>query len=122
MNEENFFDGNNEQKKQKYSRRKPYVEISIDQINENGKYCVFGSVISVSEQSFEITDERGVLKVIKSPEVSSINLEEGMQVRVFGYVETEPEKKMAAVIIQDFSEVDANLYLQMKEFEKLVKE
>ncbi len=99
----------------------PFIEVSIEQINEPGKYCIIGSVGEMLDNAFTLFSNVSSIKVIVPAVLSQIHIEEDMIVRVFGYYSTiGSENTFTAQIIQDFSSVDMNLYMQMKSFENLI--
>ena len=121
MNDENLEYIDDEPSATQYSRRKPYIEMEIDRITVQGKYRVMGSIVSVSDEAIEVADDTASLNVELTPNTVSPNLQDGMQVRILGYIEFEPEKKMKATIIQDLTKVDLDLYRQMRELELSLK-
>lgn len=104
----------------KYSRASPFVEINIVEISKPGKYKITGSVVSLEENTLTLSDETDEIEVDITA-LADQELKEGMQLQLLGFVEFEPEKKFKAYIIQDYSEVNIELYRQVRELEQSLR-
>lgn len=106
-----------ETKRQPYSM--PFFETNICNLSK-GKYSVIGSVLEVSDDTITINDGTGELKLkILPTTVKPENIKEGSQIRALGYIESKGDY-LRAVIIQDLSGVDLNLYQKIREMEQQI--
>ncbi|MHA1952536.1 MAG: hypothetical protein ACXAAM_01825 [Candidatus Heimdallarchaeaceae archaeon] len=104
----------------KYSRASPFVEVNIAEISKPGKYKITGSVVSFEGKTLVVSDETEEITV-DITELANQDFKEGMQLQILGFAEFEPEKKLKAFIIQDFSEVNIELYRQVRELEQSLR-
>ena len=104
----------------KYSRASPFAEVNIIEISKPGKYRITGSIVKMEENSLTLTDETDEIEV-DITQISDRELKEGMQLQLLGFVEFDPEKKFKAIIIQDFSEINIELYRQVRELEQSLR-
>ena len=101
-------------------KAKPFVDANIAEIQRAGKYRIVGKIAEVTETSMVIDDGFEQITIIL-PENNEINLKVGMQVRALGYVEMQPEKQMRGSFIQDFSNIDLEVYRQINELEQSLR-
>ncbi len=104
----------------KYSRASPFAEVNIIEISKPGKYRITGSIVRMEENTLTLSDETDEIEV-DITQISTHELKEGMQLQLLGFVEFDPEKKFKAVIIQDFSEINIELYRQVRELEQSLR-
>jgi hypothetical protein len=104
----------------KYSRANPFVEISIAEISKPGKYRIIGTVVSSEGSTIVISDETEEISVDVTEAVNR-EFKEGAQLQILGFAEFEPSKKFKAFIVQDFSDVNIELYRQVRELEQSLK-
>jgi hypothetical protein len=104
----------------KYSRTSPFVEINIVEISKPGKYRITGSVIKIEGNTLTLSDETEEIEV-DITQISNQELKEGMQLQLLGFVDFAPDKKFKAIIIQDFSEINIELYRQVRELEQSLR-
>jgi len=104
----------------KYSRAKPFIETSIAEISKPGKYKIIGSVVSKEENTIVLSDETEEI-TIDITEIPNKDFKEGVQLQIFGFAEFDPDKKLKAFIIRDFSEVNFELYTQVRELEQSLR-
>ncbi len=103
--------------KNSYPKREPFRPINIADIKSPGKYRIFGSIISVSENSFEVNDGTDQIRVIPVETASIDEVSEGMQVRILGEFSGGKNKQIEAIIIQNWSSVDIQTYNGVKDLE-----
>jgi len=99
---------------------KPFVDANIAEIQQPGKYRVVGKIVEIKEESIMIDDGFEQLS-LTIPDENKLKLEEGMAIRAFGYVSTEPEKMMKTTFIQDFSNIDIDSYRKLNELEQSLR-
>jgi hypothetical protein len=104
----------------KYSRTSPFVEINIVEISKPGKYRITGSVVKIEGNTLTLSDETEEIEV-DITQISNHELKEGMQLQLLGFVDFAPDKKFKAIIIQDFSEINIELYRQVRELEQSLR-
>ena len=104
----------------KYSRTNPFVEASVAEISKPGKYRIIGSVVSFEGNTLVVSDETEEITVDVT-ELVAQDFKEGVQLQILGFAEFEPEKRFKAFIIQDFSEVNIELYMQVRELEQSLR-
>ncbi|MHA2357834.1 MAG: hypothetical protein ACXABK_03590 [Candidatus Heimdallarchaeaceae archaeon] len=111
---------NNEGEMKKFSRASPFTETTIAEIVKPGRYRILVTVASIEENNILVSDETEEIKVLL-PDLVDVEITEGKQLRILGYVELNPEKIIKAIIIQDFSDVSGELYRQVNELEKSLR-
>jgi hypothetical protein len=104
----------------KFSRAKPFVEVSIAEISKLGKYKIVGSVVSLEGNTIVVSDETEKI-TIDITEIPKKDFKEGEQIQILGFAEFEPNKKLKAFIIRDFSDVNIELYAQVRELEQSLR-
>ena len=104
----------------KYSRANPFVEVNIAEISKPGKYRIIGSVVSFEGNTLVVSDETEEITVDVT-ELVDQDFKEGAQLQILGFAEFEPEKKLKAFIIKAFSEVNIELYRQVRELEQSLR-
>ena len=101
-------------------KAKPFVDANIAEIQKAGKYRLVGKIAEVTETSIVIDDGFDQILVIL-PENINVDLKVGLQIRALGYVEMLPEKQMRGSFIQDFNNVDLEVYRQINELEQSLR-
>jgi hypothetical protein len=101
-------------------KAKPFVDANIAEIQKAGKYRLVGKIAEITETSVVIDDGFDQIMIIL-PENNDIDLKVGLQIRALGYVEMLPEKQMRGSFIQDFNNVDLEVYRQINELEQSLR-
>ena len=104
----------------KYSRASSFIETNIAEISKPGKYRIVGTIVGLEENLMVVSDETDEI-VVDIADISNQDLKEGKQLQLFGFVEIEPEKKFKAIIIHDFSDVNIEMYRQVRELEQSLR-
>ncbi len=97
-------------------RRAPARPKNIEEIDprDDIRVRVIGTVLSLDEDSFSLDDGTGTVEVFLEDEKME-DLEENQRVRVFGRVLPTPDSfEIQGEIVQDFSDVDPELYSRIK--------
>ena len=97
-------------------RRAPARPKNIEEIDprDDIRVRVIGTVLSLDEDSFSLDDGTGTVEVFLEDEKME-DLEENQRVRVFGRVlPTHDSFEIQGEIVQDFSDVDPELYSRIK--------
>jgi len=98
----------------------PFIECYIDEITSPGKYVIVGTVVFVGDTQIVLNDGTGEAVISLPTAFDLASIKEGAQIRVFGYMQTVPEKAVNAIIIHNISEVDIELYQRVRELERTV--
>lgn len=107
------------EKKEKPLRRRPFLEINISEL-KLGKYKILGTVVSVSEGNMEVNDGTGQVSVA-THDVLVKGIVEGSQIRVFGFFDENQSPPMKALLLQNLSGVEVELYHRVQELERSLK-
>lgn len=100
-----------------FIRKKPYIDVNLSDLKKAGKYRILGTVTKVSKETFTINDGSDEIEaILTTPQ--QIEIKEGSLLRLFGFIELEPNKQLKVAIIQDMSNVDIDTYNQIKELEQ----
>lgn len=97
-------------------RRAPARPKNIEEIDpkDDIRVRVIGTVLSVEDDSISLDDGTGTVEVFLEEEKMS-DLEENQRVRILGRVLPTPESfEIQGEIVQDFSDVDPELYSRVK--------
>lgn len=97
-------------------RRAPARPKNIDEIDprDDIRVRVIGTVLSVDDDSISLDDGSGTVEVFLDEEKME-DLEENQRVRVLGRVLPTPDSfEIQGEIVQDFSDVDPELYSRVK--------
>ena len=97
-------------------RRAPARPKNIEEIDprDDIRVRVIGTVLSLDEDSFSLDDGTGTVEVFLEEEKME-DLEENQRVRIFGRVLPTPDSfEIQGEIVQDFSDVDPELYSRIK--------
>lgn len=97
-------------------RRAPAIPREVEDIEpkDDIRVRVVGTVISVDEDSVTLDDGTGKVEVFLQEEDID-ELEESQRVRVLGRVLPTPDSfEIQGEVVQDFSDVDADLYDRVK--------
>lgn len=114
----NYNEGNINEEINQQKRMIPYVETNICNIGSKGKYRIFGSIVSIQEDLLIVNDGTGEINVkILPTTIIPEDLREGSQIMILGYLETK-DSQIKAVIIQNMSGIDFELYQKVREIEK----
>jgi len=105
---------------EKTYKAKPFVDANISEIQKDGKFRVVGKISEITDTSIVIDDGFEQISIIL-PEDVNINLKVGLQIRALGYVEMLPEKQMRGSFIQNFNNVDLEVYRQINELEQSLR-
>jgi len=101
---------------QQQMRRAPARPKKIEDIDPQNdiRLRIIGAVLSKEKDSISLDDGSGSVEVFLEDEQMD-DLEEGMRVRVFGRVLPTPDSfELQGEVLQDFSEVDPELYDRVK--------
>jgi len=101
-------------------KAKPFVDVNIAEIQKAGKYRIVGKIAEITDTAIVIDDGFEQITIIL-PENLSIDLKEGLQIRALGYVEMHPEKQMRGSFIQNFNNVDLEVYREINELEQSLR-
>ena len=101
-------------------KTKPFVNANIAEIQTAGNYRIVGKIAEVSDSSIVIDDGYDQITIIL-PEEVDFDLKEGLQIRAFGFIKLQPEKQMEAKFIQNFQEVNLEVYRQINELEQSLR-
>ena len=110
--------GNEE--KEKPLRRRPFLEINISEL-KLGKYKILGTVVSVLEGNMVVNDGTGQVSVA-TQDVQVKGIVEGSQIRVFGFFDENQSPPMKAILLQNLSGVEIELYHRVQELERNLKQ
>ncbi len=97
-------------------RRAPGIPKEIEEIDpkQDIRVRVVGTAISVDEDSISLDDGTGTVEVFLQEEDLD-EVEEGQRARVLGRVLPTPDGfEIQGEVVQDFSEVDSELYDRVK--------
>lgn len=97
-------------------RRAPARPKNIEEIDpkDDIRVRVIGTVLSVEDDSISLDDGTGTVEVFLEEEKMS-DLEENQRVRILGRVLPTPDSfEIQGEIVQDFSDVDPELYSRVK--------
>ena len=108
------------EKKEKPLRRRPFLEINISEL-KLGKYKILGTVGSVLEGNMVVNDGTGQVSVA-TQEVQVKGIVEGSQIRVFGFFDENQSPPMKALLLQNLSGVEIELYHRVQELERNLKQ
>jgi hypothetical protein len=105
---------------QQFSRTQPFIEVNIAELTTSGKYKIIGTVMEIFDNSIIIDDGTDQLTIFfdDTPEEKP---KEGDLIRVFGYLELEPNKQLKALIVQDISGINLETYQQIKDLEQSLR-
>ncbi len=101
-------------------KAKPFVDVNIAEIQKSGKYRIVGKIAEITDSTIIIDDGFEQITIIL-PENINVELKEGLQIRALGYVELHPEKQMRGSFIQNFNDVDLEVYRQINELEQSLR-
>ena len=97
-------------------RRAPGRPMSIEEIDprEHIRVRIIGTVLSKDDDSISLDDGTGTVEVFLEDEKME-DLEENQRIRIFGRVLPTPDSfEIQGEIVQDFSDVDPELYSRVK--------
>jgi uncharacterized protein YdeI (BOF family) len=97
-------------------RRAPAESKNIEDIDPKNdiRVRVIGTVLSVEDDSISLDDGTGTVEIFLDEEKME-DLEENQRIRVFGRVLPTPDSfEIQGEIVQDFSDVDPELYSKVK--------
>jgi uncharacterized protein YdeI (BOF family) len=97
-------------------RRAPARPKNIEEIDprDDIRVRIIGTVLSVDEDSISLDDGSGTVEVFLDEEQME-DLEENQRIRVLGRVLPTPDSfEVQGEIVQDFSDVDPELYSRVK--------
>jgi len=97
-------------------RRAPARPKNIEEIDprDNIRVRVIGTVLSKEEDSISLDDGTGTVEVFLEDEKME-DLEENQRIRIFGRVLPTPDSfEIQGEIVQDFSDIDPELYSRIK--------
>ncbi len=102
------------EEKKEFKKREPAINVTVNEISKDiPRVAVLGTIVQKDDSIFSITIDDGTGKVtaILNDEESYKKTAEGQIVRVIGKVWGEKEEKeIQAEIVQDFSEINIDLY------------
>lgn len=108
------------ERKEKPLRRRPFLEINISEL-KLGKYKILGTVVSVLEGNMVVNDGTGQVSVA-TQDVQVKGIVEGSQIRVFGFFDENQSPPMKALLLQNLSGVEIELYNRVQELERNLKQ
>ena len=108
------------ERKEKPLRRRPFLEINISEL-KLGKYKILGTVVSVLEGNMVVNDGTGQVSVA-TQDVQVKGIVEGSQIRVFGFFDENQSPSMKALLLQNLSGVEIELYHRVQELERNLKQ
>jgi len=104
----------------KFIRKKPYKDVILSEVEISGNYRLVGIIAKITDEDILFEDETGQIKLNLDP-MAKEKIQEGDRVRICGFLQLEPEKKMNVNILQDFNKIDLNKYYQISQLEKSLK-